>query len=146
MLLGSPNVPALPHMDWPSPRPCHLQAITNPTNTVYATKRLIGRAFDDAQTQKEMKMVPYNIIRADSGDAWVEVGGPAQIPHAHGSVATEEGHWGGGLIATPQRISFRDGQLTVSCTFASCMDLISTPTLPRLHTSPVSGWRSAVLP
>ena len=52
-----------------------MQAITNPTNTVYATKRLIGRAFDDAQTQKEMKMVPYKIIRADSGDAWVEAGG-----------------------------------------------------------------------
>ena len=55
--------------------PAKRQAITNPTNTVYATKRLIGRAFDDAQTQKEMKMVPYKIIRADSGDAWVEVGG-----------------------------------------------------------------------
>ena len=54
--------------------PAKRQAITNPTNTVYATKRLIGRAFDDHQTQKEMKMVPYKIIRADSGDAWVEVG------------------------------------------------------------------------
>jgi molecular chaperone DnaK len=65
--------------------PAKRQAITNPTNTVYATKRLIGRAFDDAQTQKEMKMVPYQIIRADSGDAWVSAGGQKYSPSQIGA-------------------------------------------------------------
>ncbi|KAG6409098.1 hypothetical protein SASPL_132130 [Salvia splendens] len=52
--------------------PAKRQAVTNPTNTVFGTKRLIGRRFDDAQTQKEMKMVPYKIVRAPNGDAWVK--------------------------------------------------------------------------
>ncbi len=52
---------------------------------MYATKRLIGRAFDDPQTQKEMKMVPYKIIRADSGDAWVEAGGQRYSPSQIGA-------------------------------------------------------------
>jgi len=63
--------------------PAKRQAVTNPTNTVYATKRLIGRGFKDEQTQKEMKMVPYSIIDGPNGDAWVEAGGnrysPSQI-------------------------------------------------------------------
>ncbi|KAG6425008.1 hypothetical protein SASPL_115431 [Salvia splendens] len=53
--------------------PAKRQAVTNPTNTVFGTKRLIGRRFDDPQTQKEMKMVPYKIVKAPNGDAWVEV-------------------------------------------------------------------------
>lgn len=63
--------------------PAKRQAVTNPTNTVFGTKRLIGRRFDDPQTQKEMKMVPYKIVKATNGDAWVEVNGnqysPSQI-------------------------------------------------------------------
>lgn len=63
--------------------PAKRQAVTNPTNTVFGTKRLIGRRFDDPQTQKEMKMVPFKIVKATSGDAWVEVNGnqysPSQI-------------------------------------------------------------------
>ncbi|XP_016449946.1 heat shock 70 kDa protein, mitochondrial [Nicotiana tabacum] len=55
--------------------PAKRQAVTNPTNTVFGTKRLIGRRFDDPQTQKEMKMVPYKIVRAPNGDAWVEANG-----------------------------------------------------------------------
>src|SRR5450631_4293786 len=49
------------------------QAVTNPQNTVFAVKRLIGRKFDDAVVQKDIKMVSYQIVKADNGDAWVEV-------------------------------------------------------------------------
>nr|CAB3457158.1 unnamed protein product [Digitaria exilis] len=52
--------------------PAKRQAVTNPQNTFFGTKRLIGRRFDDPQTQKEMKMVPYKIVKAPNGDAWVE--------------------------------------------------------------------------
>lgn len=49
------------------------QAVTNPTNTLFAVKRLIGRRFTDAVVQKDISMVPYSIVQADNGDAWVEV-------------------------------------------------------------------------
>uniref|UniRef100_A0A0E0CS48 Heat shock 70 kDa protein, mitochondrial n=1 Tax=Oryza meridionalis TaxID=40149 RepID=A0A0E0CS48_9ORYZ len=52
--------------------PAKRQAVTNPQNTFFGTKRLIGRRFEDPQTQKEMKMVPYKIVKAPNGDAWVE--------------------------------------------------------------------------
>ena len=48
------------------------QAVTNPQNTLYAVKRLIGRKFKDDVVQKDIKMVPYNIVEADNGDAWVQ--------------------------------------------------------------------------
>ncbi len=48
------------------------QAVTNPENTLFAIKRLIGRTFDDPTTQKDLKMVPYKIVKAENGDAWVE--------------------------------------------------------------------------
>ena len=65
--------------------PAKRQAVTNPTNTVYATKRLIGRMYDDAEVQKEIKMVPYKIVRADNGDAWVEAGGQRYSPSQMGA-------------------------------------------------------------
>jgi molecular chaperone DnaK len=59
------------------------QAVTNPTNTVYAVKRLIGRRVTDAEVEKDRKLVPYNIVDGGNGDAWVEVKGekysPAQV-------------------------------------------------------------------
>jgi len=56
------------------------QAVTNPTNTVFAVKRLIGRKFDDKVVQKDISMVPYTIVKADNGDAWVEAGGEKMAP------------------------------------------------------------------
>ena len=60
--------------------PAKRQAVTNPENTIFAVKRLIGRTFDDPTTQKDVKLVPYKIARADNGDAWVEVKGEKYSP------------------------------------------------------------------
>ena len=56
------------------------QAVTNPGNTLFAVKRLIGRRFEDDVVQRDMDMVPYKIVKADNGDAWVEVNGKAMAP------------------------------------------------------------------
>ncbi|MDP1520585.1 molecular chaperone DnaK [Porticoccus litoralis] len=56
------------------------QAVTNPSNTLFAVKRLIGRRFEDDVVQKDIKMVPYKITKADNGDAWVEVKGDKKAP------------------------------------------------------------------
>src|SRR3979409_222368 len=61
-------------------QPAKRQAVTNPQNTLFAIKRLIGRKFEDEIVQRDIKMVPYKIVRADNGDAWVEVQGKKMAP------------------------------------------------------------------
>ena len=56
------------------------QAVTNPENTLFAIKRLIGRPYDDPTTRKDQDLVPYRIVKADNGDAWVEVDGDTYSP------------------------------------------------------------------
>lgn len=56
------------------------QSVTNPDNTLYAVKRLIGRRFEEDTVQKDIKLVPYKIVKADNGDAWVEVNGKKMAP------------------------------------------------------------------
>jgi molecular chaperone DnaK len=56
------------------------QAVTNPSNTLFAVKRLVGRRFEDDVVRRDMDMVPYNIVKADNGDAWVEAHGKKMAP------------------------------------------------------------------
>jgi len=61
-------------------QPAKRQAVTNPTNTLYAVKRLIGRRFEEDAVQKDIDLVPYTIVKADNGDAWVEANGKKMAP------------------------------------------------------------------
>ena len=61
-------------------QPAKRQAVTNPENTIFAVKRLIGRGFNDPMTQKDMALVPYKIVRGGNGDAWVGAGGEQYSP------------------------------------------------------------------
>ena len=61
-------------------QPAKRQAVTNPNNTLFAIKRLIGRQFKDDVVQKDIKMVPYSVVANDNGDAWVEVNGDTMSP------------------------------------------------------------------
>jgi molecular chaperone DnaK len=80
--------------------PAKRQAVTNPENTVFATKRLIGRRFDDEATQKDIKNLPYKIVKATNGDAWVEAAGEKFSPSQIGALVlgkmkeTAEGYLG----------------------------------------------------
>ncbi len=61
-------------------QPAKRQAVTNPSDTLYAVKRLIGRRFDEKAVQKDISLVPYKILKADNGDAWVEAKGKKMAP------------------------------------------------------------------
>jgi len=65
--------------------PARRQAVTNPENTLHATKRLIGRRFDDAEIQKDIKNLPYKVVKASNGDAWVEAQGKVYSPSQVGA-------------------------------------------------------------
>jgi len=70
--------------------PAKRQAVTNPENTVFATKRLIGRRFDDDATKKDMKILPYKVVKGKNGDAWVEMGGEKYSPSQMGAFVLEK--------------------------------------------------------
>ncbi|HUL19687.1 MAG TPA: molecular chaperone DnaK, partial [Steroidobacteraceae bacterium] len=77
----TPSVVALTKdSEWLVGQPAKRQAVTNPHNTLFAIKRLIGRKFEDEVVQRDIKMVPYKIVKADNGDAWVEVQGKKMAP------------------------------------------------------------------
>ena len=61
-------------------QPAKRQAVTNPTNTLYSIKRLIGRSFSDDKIKKEIKNAPYSIVKSENGDAWVEVNDKKYAP------------------------------------------------------------------
>ena len=65
--------------------PAKRQAVTNPKGTLFATKRLIGRRFDDPHVQKDLESCPFSIVRSDQGDAWVEAGGNKYSPSQAGA-------------------------------------------------------------
>ena len=60
--------------------PAKRQAVTNPANTIFAVKRLIGRRFDEKAVQQDIEKMPYKIVKADNNDAWVEAQGKALAP------------------------------------------------------------------
>merc|ERR1719446_1287969 len=70
--------------------PAKRQAVTNPENTVFATKRLIGRRFEEEATQKDMKNLPYKVIKGKNGDAWVEADGEQYSPSQIGAFVLEK--------------------------------------------------------
>ncbi len=76
----TPSIVAYTNNETLAGQPAKRQAITNSNNTLFAIKRLIGRKFDDNEVQKDIQLAPYKIIRADNGDAWVEVNGKALSP------------------------------------------------------------------
>jgi molecular chaperone DnaK len=62
-------------------QPAKRQAVTNPTNTLFAVKRLIGRRYEDPTVEKDKGLVPFDIVKGDNGDAWVKAQGKNYSPH-----------------------------------------------------------------
>eukprot|EP00850_Spirogloea_muscicola_P014460 SM000104S09330 [mRNA] locus=s104:167926:171636:+ [translate_table: standard] len=102
--------------------PAKRQAVTNPQNTIFGTKRLIGRKFDDPLTQKEMKMVPYKIIRGPNGDAWVEAGGRQLSPSQVGGFVVAK------MKETAEAFLGRPvGRAVITCAFFDAMPYLAKP-------------------
>ena len=76
----TPSIVAYANNETLAGQPAKRQAITNSNNTLFAIKRLIGRKFEDKEVQKDIKLAPYKIVKAENGDAWVEVNGKALSP------------------------------------------------------------------
>ena len=76
----TPSIVAYANNEILAGQPAKRQAVSNSQNTLFAIKRLIGRKFDDKEVQKDIKLAPYKIIKADNGDAWVEVNGKTLSP------------------------------------------------------------------
>ena len=76
----TPSIVAYANNETLAGQPAKRQAVTNSANTLFAIKRLIGRKFDDKEVQKDIKLAPYKIVKADNGDAWVEVNGKKLSP------------------------------------------------------------------
>ncbi|XVN40611.1 MAG: molecular chaperone DnaK [Rickettsia endosymbiont of Argas persicus] len=76
----TPSIIAFANGERLAGQPAKRQAVTNPRNTIYGVKRLIGRNFTDPMVKKDQEIVPYSIVKADNGDAWVEVEGKKHSP------------------------------------------------------------------
>lgn len=76
----TPSVVAYADSETLAGQPAKRQSVTNSENTLFAIKRLIGRKFDDKEVQKDIKLAPYKIVKADNGDAWVQVNGKKLSP------------------------------------------------------------------
>jgi molecular chaperone DnaK len=76
----TPSIVAYANNETLAGQPAKRQSVTNSENTLFAIKRLIGRKFEDKEVQKDIKLAPYKIVKADNGDAWVEVNGKALSP------------------------------------------------------------------
>ena len=62
-------------------QPAKRQAVTNPENTIFAVKRLIGRNFEDPTVKKDIEAAPFKIVNSEKGDAWIEAKGENILPH-----------------------------------------------------------------
>ncbi len=71
-------------------QPAKRQAVTNPQNTLFAIKRLIGRRFQDEEVQRDVSIMPYKIVAADNGDAWLDVKGTKTAPPQISAGSAEE--------------------------------------------------------
>merc|ERR1719424_1305536 len=125
--------------------PAKRQAVTNPDNTVFATKRLIGRAFTDDATKKDMNNLPYKVVKGPNGDAWVEAAGEKYSPSQVGAFVlgkmkeTAESHLGGdvkqAVVTVPAYFNDSQRQATKDAGKISGLDvlrIINEPTAAAL--------------
>jgi molecular chaperone DnaK len=125
--------------------PAKRQAVTNPENTVFAAKRLIGRRFDDEATQKDMQNLPYKIVKGKNGDAWVEAAGEKFSPSQIGALVlgkmkeTAEGYLGRNaaqaVVTVPAYFNDAQRQATKDAAKIAgldCLRIINEPTAAAL--------------